>query len=430
MISNQVASFQKLLNYVWRHSPFYQDFYSSHGIKEKDLPALTVRDLPFLSKQLLMEHFDAAVTDSRLRKRELEQWIQDNPDPRQNFQKDFIVVHSSGSSGDVGIFVYDRRAVQMANFILASYLPQVQNSPSGKIKVAFYVASHGHFAAVSRAVRMPLDFYELLIVSVLDPVDDVVQQLNAFQPHQLGGYSSSVSRLARSQLQGRLHIHPSRIFVGGDKLTAAMKRTIQEAWEAPTHLMYSASESSCIALKRSGEEEMIMIEDLNIVEVLDPYNQPVLPGAEGRVVLTNLYNYILPILRYELGDDVVLGKRQTDSCYATIRDIRDRGSVALPVLQHDGTRDTISHLVLRELFVAGVDKVQFISRRPDHVEVRYVGTLDLDSSVRYEFQRILNIKGASQTTFEVRRVEHIDNDPKTGKFALVKVEAGEGSDWR
>jgi phenylacetate-coenzyme A ligase PaaK-like adenylate-forming protein len=300
-------------------------------------------------------------------------------------------------------------------------LPQVQNFPSGKIRVAFYVASHGHFAAVSRAVRMPSDFYDLLIVSVLDAVDDVTRQLNAFQPHQLGGYSSSLSSLAKSQLQGRLHIHPRRIFVGGDKLTATMKRTIHEAWEAPMHVMYSASESSCIALKRSGEDEMIMIEDLNIVEVLDRYNQPVWPGAEGRVVLTNLYNYILPILRYELGDDVVLGRKQTDSRHATIQDIKDRGNVALPVLLHDGTCDTISHVVLRELFVPGIDKVQFISRRTDHVEVRYVGTLDLDSSVRYEFQRILNIKGASQTTFEVQRIEHMDNESKTGKFALVKT---------
>ena len=43
------------------------------------------------------------------------------------------------------------------------------------------------------------------------------------------------------------------------------------------------------------------MDDLNIVEVLDDRNAPVPAGGHGRVVLTNLYNYTLPVLRYELG---------------------------------------------------------------------------------------------------------------------------------
>ena len=50
---------------------------------------------------------------------------------------------------------------------------------------------------------------------------------------------------------------------------------------------------------------MRVLDDLNIVEVFDEQDQPVGPGKEGRVVITNLYNCTLPILRYELGDYVV-----------------------------------------------------------------------------------------------------------------------------
>jgi len=45
---------------------------------------------------------------------------------------------------------------------------------------------------------------------------------------------------------------------------------------------------------------MRVLDDLNIVEVFDEQDQPVGPGKEGRVVITNLYNCTLPILRYEL----------------------------------------------------------------------------------------------------------------------------------
>ena len=59
---------QRLLRHVWKRSPFYRDYYGSYGISEKDIPEISIQDLPFLSKQTLMENFDLAVTDPRLQK--------------------------------------------------------------------------------------------------------------------------------------------------------------------------------------------------------------------------------------------------------------------------------------------------------------------------------------------------------------------------
>src|SRR5277367_6670535 len=98
MLQYQQRTFHGLLQYVWTHSSFYRDYYASYGISEKDLSDLTISDLPLLSKQTLMANFDKAVTDPRLCKQELEQWIQDVRDPRQLYHNDFIVMHSSGSS--------------------------------------------------------------------------------------------------------------------------------------------------------------------------------------------------------------------------------------------------------------------------------------------------------------------------------------------
>ena len=74
----------------------------------------------------------------------------------------------------------------------------------------------------------------------------------------------------------------------------------------PIHDLYGASESLHIAIKESGQDEMAVMDDLNILEVLDEQHQSS-PGGYGRTVLTNLYNYTLPILRYELGDYVTRG---------------------------------------------------------------------------------------------------------------------------
>jgi phenylacetate-CoA ligase len=424
VLRDQRVNFRELLRFAWERSPFYRNFYAGHGIRDKDLAHLTVRDLPFLSKQQLMEHFDRVVTDQRLKRRELEQWIETNHDPGENYRKDFIVNHSSGSSGNPGIFVYDQIAWQIANSTMAGRLPKPENYPAGKTRVAFYRVTHGHFGGVSTAMRLPRTVFETLILSLLDPTEHVVERLNAFQPHRLDGYSSAIQWLAQLALDGMLRIHPQNVFVSGDRLTDTMEETIRRAWEAPIYNLYNAVESKYLAVKGAGQAEMMVMDDLNLLEILDDHNRPVPPGAEGRVVITNLYNRAMPVLRYELGDYAALGKQREDSPFTPIRDIRGRAHDALPILLSDGRTDTIHPLLLVAFYVAGLETVQFTSRRADYVQIDYVAQNDLEAEIRQEFERILELKSASGITLELRRVQHIPNDPQTGKFRLVKIEHG------
>jgi phenylacetate-coenzyme A ligase PaaK-like adenylate-forming protein len=99
---------------------------------------------------------------------------------------------------------------------------------------------------------------------------------------------------------------------------------------------------------------MTLMDDLNIVEVLNAAQQPVAPGERGRVVLTNLYNHALPIIRYELGDSVVRGSGQETPSFSTIRDIEGKSAAGLPVIMNDGTRDTIDAISLSSFYVAGL----------------------------------------------------------------------------
>jgi len=425
MLQHQLRNLRQLLQRVWQQSSFYREYYGSHGIKEKDLPEITIGDLPFLSKQTLMENFDSAVTDPRLRKKNLEQWIENVRDPEQLYQEDLIVVHSSGSSGDIAIFVYDRKAWQIMNATVATHFPPPDGGSHARTRVASYLASHGHFAGVTTSVLLPKSVYQVLILSLLNSTDEVVEQLNTFQPRRLVGYSSSVAMLAELAIQGELAIQPQSIIVSGDLLTRGMEQRIHEAWRVPLYVVYAASESIYMGIKAPDQEEMSVMDELNILEVLDHDNRLVLPGKVGRVVLTNLYNNALPILRYELGDYVVRGKGELGSPFTTIQGIQGRVNDALPVILDNGTNDTIQPIILSAFFTAGLEKVQFISCRPDHVQIRYVAGQDIDVNVAKEFQRILNMKRAQRTTFEVLRVRQIDIDRQTGKLRLVNIIDGE-----
>ena len=86
----------------------------------------------------------------------------------------------------------------------------------------------------------------------------------------------------------------------------------------------------------------------------------------------------------------------------------------------NGTHDVLYAVTLTEFYTAGLESVQFISQRPDHIQIDYVAGHPIDDSVRQEFQRLLPLKGASCTTFDVCRVPYIANDPHTGKRRLVR----------
>ena len=411
-----------LLRHVWRKSRFYRDLYSAAGIKEQDLASLRPDDLPLIDKPLLMDNFDLAVTDPRLKKSDLERWVSEVGDPRRNYLDEFIVCHSSGSSGVKGFSVCASRDWQLAGSAMASRLPEPVNHGRGKTKAAFYLWSDGNHSGVSGAVRMPQSIYDLCILSVLDVKERVIDRLNEFQPHQLHGYASGIHELSRLAVMGQLRISPKRIFVSGEKLTDEMEGQIHQAWAAHVIDSYSASESRFIAWKQSGETAMNIIDELNILEILDSDSRQVGTGQSGRAVLTNLYNATLPLIRYEMGDYLVCGAPNFDSPIKTIKEISGRTTHALPVRLRDGSEGAISQIVLALFYVPHLEKVQFVSLGQDRVRIRYVSAENLDRSVQNEFQRFLDRLGSTRTTFEVCRVARIDPDSHTGKYSFVVVQ--------
>ena len=425
----QLRTLRALLRSIWHRSAFYRELYANHGIREADIDHLTVSDLPLVSKQTLRDNFDSAVTDSRLKKTLLEAWIREDHSPAEDFLDEFIIVHTSGTSGYRAISPCDRTGYQAMTGIMAGHLPPPR---ARKTRIAIYRGSHGNFNSTVSAARLPKSVYDVFHLSLLEPTQQVIERLNAFQPDRLEGHSSSVTLLAEHACKGTLRIRPEQILVSGDALTENMERIVKSAWDVPLFVLYTCSESFCLAVRYPGQgNEMTVLDDLNIVEVLGDNDRPVSPGDQGRIVITNLFNHTLPILRYELGDYAVRAGYRSDSPFSRIRHLIGRQSENLPVLLRDGTEDALNPLILHEFCetgpqneyrVSGLEYVQFISKRPDLVEIQYTSAASIDAAVRAEFQRLLDKAGAARTRFDVRRVANIAPNPQTGKRQLVRFE--------
>jgi amino acid adenylation domain-containing protein len=417
MAMSRERRFRELLVRAWNHSPFYREVFMREGICERDLPYIALEHLPVVSKTDLMVRFDEAVTDRRLRKRDLEAWVAQDTDPLNLFLDEYIVMHSSGGSQIYSFVPHTRNAWRHLTSTAAPQLLPFTQGMERPLRSAFFMKSEGHFVGATSMGLASQAAHDVLRLSIFDPVEEIWARLNAFQPERISTYASTLLWLAEWTLEGRLRIAPRSVLVSGDRLTAAMRAQIKKAWNAEIYDLYAAVESLYIAARRPEHEEFRVFTDLNLLEVVDTANRMVRRGERGRVLLTSLVHTTLPIIRFDLRDIAVLGKAGFGA--ETLLALDGKAHDSLPIRLANGDIAALEVHELAQVELPGIEKMQFVHRSPVDVEIRYQSPHNLDSEVEGAFRLLLAQKTATMETLKIRRVERILNDSATLKLRVV-----------
>ena len=105
-------------------------------------------DFPVLTKSILMQSFDQIVTAPGVTKAAVADFLTRSKDPNDLFLGKYRVIHTSGSSGEVGYFVYS--ALDWAR---ATMGPRRGAGPSASAKASsgsrYFAAIDGHYAGVT-----------------------------------------------------------------------------------------------------------------------------------------------------------------------------------------------------------------------------------------------------------------------------------------
>jgi phenylacetate-CoA ligase len=425
MSAYQTRMLRDMVRHAWHRSPFYREYYTDHGLKEADLGDIGVGDLPLTDKELLMEHFDRVVTDRRVRKADLERFILTPVERQMKYLGRYTVVHTSGSSGNVGIFVHDS-----ANWIISRFGPVVRGDRPGlrRERVASCLAIEGRYVGVTMARSAPKLLATALVLSVQDPINRTVEALNIFQPTILTGYSSTIAALARQTVAGRLKIAPHQVWTSGEMLTDEMQRDIEEAWPGRQGGIYASTEFLYIAVQYPGHRAYTVFDDLNILELLDDQQQPVAQGQTGKIVLTSLYNRILPMIRYQMMDMAQRSVDRPEGPFSTLAGLRGRVNDALPIVLDNGQPGTLSPIVLCGFAASGLKKAKFVLTAADRIEIRYTSEQNIDAVIKERFHKVLAASGAAQAMHVgVKRVRELPLDPRTGKFRITEIHCPGGN---
>jgi phenylacetate-CoA ligase len=128
---------------------------------------------------------------------------------------------------------------------------------------------------------------------------DIDAQLHWLQreaPGYLLTHPSNLRALALRSIDGGLALPgllEARTF--GELVEPELRDLCRRAWNVPLIDMYSAEEVGYIALQCPEHEHYHVQSENLIVEVLDDADRPCAPGEIGRVVVTTLHNFMMPL---------------------------------------------------------------------------------------------------------------------------------------
>ncbi len=416
LASLRSSQLQELVDYAVARSPWHRERLAGLDVEQLDPGSL--RQLPVMGKADLMEHFDDIVTDERLSLERVNAHLE-TVDNNGYLLGRYTAVTSGGSSGERGVFVYDWEG--WATFCvsaLAHLLRAKQSDPelsSRPLIVAWVTA--GHFTHASAAVGRTFAGPEVIThrFPVTLPTSEIVAGLNRAQPDAMVAYPSALHPLSFEAEAGRLRINPKLIQSAAEPLLPEIRAAAEEAWGVRVGNLWGTSEGGGTAIPCEHRSSHLS-EHLVIVEAVDEHGRPVAPGERSaKVYLTNLYNRALPLIRYEITDEVTVMSEPCPcgSAMPCVADIQGRLD---DTFFYDG-RPVHPHLFRSALGRRGAIVEYQVRQTPSGaaVAIRAQGRVELEH-LRHVLEGGLARLGLERPEVTITTVDHLRRDDGPAKL--------------
>ncbi|MFO1390361.1 phenylacetate--CoA ligase family protein [Cellvibrio sp.] len=251
-----------------------------------------------------------------------------------------------------------------------------------------------------------------------------VERWRSFEPEMIFGHSHSIYIFAKYIRDNKItDLRPRGIVATSMMLLDHEREIIESAFQCKVSNRYGCEEVGLIAVECEKHEGMHINSSHIILECLDENNQPVAAGQPGKLVITDLNNMGMPLIRYRVEDVGVLSNRQCSCGRTTPLLERLEGRVADFLKKPDGGQVAGVSLVERTLTkIAGIEQMQLVQEKLYEIIINRVKgpeyTLATDNELVAEFQRVFG----SDVNFIINDVRKIPQE-KSGKyrFSICKI---------
>lgn len=391
---------KKLIDYVYEYVPFYRQRFIAQGIRPEDIRNLgDFRELPCLTKDELMEFKELLIS--------------------QNPIGQYSVANTSGSTGKPLSILMSKtswgyhhanifRALKWYDISIGDKQARIGGTSTILKKRVFekvkdMIFNRIKFPAIDMTDTACIKFYE----KMLD-----------FAPCYLYGYPSAIYQfvniLKDKGVDGKV-LKLKIVVCHGEELDLSYKNEIEDFFKCKVVNGYGAAEVGIIAYECPEGNMHIPIESI-LFETT--YNNK-LTEEGGEVVVTDLHNYVMPLIRYKIGDIGTLVKEKC-SCGRGLPVMgTPKGKIRSIITTPDGKRvhTVIFNSLFKDLLVRGgnVRQYQIIQTSPEdfviHMVKNGIFTTDHISFLSSKLQKTFGNK----VNFSFNFVNKINKLP-SGKF--------------
>ena len=253
------------------------------------------------------------------------------------------------------------------------------------------------------------------------PVNQLYNWLLHDDPHYLQCHPSILQELIHRSVD--VGTKPARlrdVRSMGEILDPGLRALCQREWGVPVRDNYSCEELGTLALTCPEHDHLHIQSERVLVEILNDENCICAPGEVGRVVVTGLVNFAMPLIRYELGDRAIAGA--PCPCGRGLGVIeRIIGWERLPVILPSG--DRLFPVLDAEplLLKSGVRQYQLVQTSVEEIDIKLVADQPLSEPEEVGIAAHLQRNFGHPFRFKFIYVDEIPREP-SGKFQIFKSE--------
>lgn len=396
----QWQKLQRLIRHCWEQVPYYRERWQPLGISAPDDIASSAdyARLPALQKPEIRANLEKLIARD---------------------QRDALLYKTTGgSTGEPLRFGYTRESYERRLSIMwrgygwsGAHLGQrtayLWGTPIGaqKRKDRLY------HAAFNRLMLNSFEMSEERMAAYADAID-------RYRPETIVAYVSPLVRLAEWLLANGRRIHrPNRILGAAESLHESQRQILEQAFGCPAYNTYGCREFMLIAAECEHRGGLHVNADHLHVELGAPAAGPADDGPRD-VIVTDLHNYGMPLLRYANGDLATQGAG-TCACgrglplWASV-DGRKLDALLTP----DGRYIPGEYIVYSFLYATGIKRYQVVQKQIDRFEILLVRDDGFDGSAIDLVRRELTKVVGESVTLDFKFVQDIPLTP-SGKLRVT-----------
>lgn len=303
----KVRKYYDKIKFAWKHGSSIQETEDriqaliSHAVRTtgfyKDYPeTIKLQDLPVVNKDTFREHYDEFLSVT----------YKDAADNRE--------MCTSGSTGT------PLRMIQNKN--------KINHNTAGGI---FLGAAAGYFIGMKEAfirvwvnnvkkgkIQLMMENLIMMDSSRMDEeaLENMLQVIKKKKVKCLVGYASALGEISYYIEKKNIDCKDfsvKLIIPISETMPTPVRRKLEKQFGCPVRAWYSNEENGIMGLQNAEDSGYHIDTETYYYEILKmDSDEPAEPGELGRIVITDLFNYAFPIIRYDNGDTAVAKRIEKD----------------------------------------------------------------------------------------------------------------------